>query len=308
MRRIRSYRRLARGCDPDRERGARDRLGYERDHDQRSHRLLPARPAARPQVLEAQPQQGRLQDLPGRHHDRHQRRCRRSRRDRRRLPRPPADRRTLRLGLLPDRRIRDLHRHQQVQHPLQPDRSPGPGDLRGQRQGMEPGPWRLGLRADRLDQPHLHGRRADQLQDAVPQQQERCLDRRGRALRGAARAAGRQHPQRDRLPLQLPRRPGHRQPGRLQRRRLHARQRSLRAVHRHRALLRGDQRRSHRCFRQVHLLDQDQQGSSQDHLDQWVPLKASAKEGNRPPVYATPGPTTAPSVRSARCRCSSASS
>ena len=103
--------RLARGCDPDRERGARDRLGYERDHDQRSHRLLPARPAARPQVLEAQPQQGRLQDLPGRHHDRHQRRRLQPRPDRRRLPRPPVDR-PGRPGLLPDRRIRDLHRHQ----------------------------------------------------------------------------------------------------------------------------------------------------------------------------------------------------
>ena len=68
-----------------RGRGACGRLGADHDHDQRRHRVLPARLAAGGEVRQTAPAQSQVQDRPGRRPDRHQRRRRRPRDDRRRL-------------------------------------------------------------------------------------------------------------------------------------------------------------------------------------------------------------------------------
>ena len=84
---------------------------------------------------------------------------------------------------------------------------------------------------------------------------------------GLLAPGGRKRPERDRLHLQLRRDSRRRQLGQLQRRGLQPDDRRLRAVRRHRALLRGDQRQGDGRRVGVHRLDRVIGRGAQDHLE-----------------------------------------
>ena len=172
------------------------------DHHQRRHVLLSARVSACGQVRQAAPEQGPLQDRPGRHDGRPQRRQSRQRHDRRRGSGTHQRRR--RPGLLPDRQVRDLRRHQQGEHAQQPHAEPGDVDLHRQDKDVERRAGCHRNRSDRSLHPHVGRRRADELQVAAAGRQERRVQRHRRGDRGSDAPGGRKRTERDRLPVQLP--------------------------------------------------------------------------------------------------------
>ena len=88
------------------------------------------------------------------------------------VSRDPLTDRSDGAGLLPDRQVRDLRRHQQSQPALEPDRGAAAVDLHRQGAQLEPGRRRHGDGHDRPDQPPAGRRRADELPDAPARRQE----------------------------------------------------------------------------------------------------------------------------------------
>ncbi len=81
-------------------------------------------------------------------------------------------------------------------------------DLYRQDTCLEQSARRHGERHDRPDQPHLGGRRADQLPDTAARRQESTEPLASRTASEGLLRASRKRPERDRLPVQLPGRPG----------------------------------------------------------------------------------------------------
>ena len=136
------------------------------------------------------PEQGQLQDRAGRHHGRHQRRQNRQRHDRRR--RAGTDQRRRRPGLLPDRQVRDLRRHEQVQHrSATSPQAQVTSIFTGKTKTWSDAARRHRDRPDRSVHPHVGRRRADELQVAAAGRQERRVQRDRRGDRGSDAPGGR---------------------------------------------------------------------------------------------------------------------
>ena len=209
-------------------------------------------------------------------------------------------------GLLPDREVRDLRGHEQSEHAEQPHARAGLLDLHRQDASWSqvPGATASGT-IDLISRTSvagvltsfqtllLEGKKVSSLASELPPRV--CCARRSKTTRTGSASS----------PTTADARLG--QLGQLQRRRLQPVDRGIRAVRRHRAILRGDQRQGDRRRVGVHRLDRVIGRGTQDHLQPVGPDHAIDRQDQpKPPQYRSSsqsddaGATPQPMVRQPR--------